>query len=73
MLTSLGSGVIWRVYRDPGYSNQDIAYVIHYEHLTGVWLVGHSYGGAVITGVAERVPECTAELVYLDGYVLYHG
>ena len=31
-----------------------------------VILVGHSYGGMVITGVADRVPERIAQLIYLD-------
>ena len=36
---------------------QDIVNVLEYEELTDVILVGHSYGGMVITGVAERVPQ----------------
>ena len=44
----------------------DVAAVLHYEDLTGVILVGHSYGGMVITGVAEQVPDRIAQLVYLD-------
>ena len=35
----------------------------------GVVLVGHSYGGTVITAVADRVPERVAALVYLDAFV----
>ncbi len=44
----------------------DIVNVLHYEDLSQVILVGHSYGGMVITGVAERVPERIAMLVFLD-------
>jgi pimeloyl-ACP methyl ester carboxylesterase len=36
-------------------------------------LVGHSYGGMVITGVADRVPERVAALVYLDALVPHDG
>jgi pimeloyl-ACP methyl ester carboxylesterase len=44
----------------------DILGVLKYEDLTEVILVGHSYGGMVITGVADRAPERIRELVYLD-------
>ena len=36
---------------------EDITAVLEYEDLSGVVLAGHSYGGMVITAVAERVPE----------------
>ncbi len=52
---------------------QDILGVITYEDLQGVVLVGHSYGGMVITGVAEQVPEKVARLVYLDAMVPQDG
>jgi len=45
---------------------EDIANVLRYEDLRDVVLVGHSYGGMVITGVADRVPERLAQLIYLD-------
>ena len=35
----------------------------------GVVLVGHSYGGTVITAVADRVPDRVRALVYLDAFV----
>jgi pimeloyl-ACP methyl ester carboxylesterase len=38
-----------------------------------VLLVGHSYGGAVVTGVAERVPERLAHLFYVDAFVPEDG
>jgi pimeloyl-ACP methyl ester carboxylesterase len=44
----------------------DIANVIFYHDLKGVILAGHSYGGMVITGVADRIPERLNYLVYLD-------
>lgn len=45
---------------------QDVVNVLFYEDLTDVILVGHSYGGMVITGVADRCPERLQQLVYLD-------
>ncbi|RAY17145.1 alpha/beta hydrolase [Actinomadura craniellae] len=45
---------------------QDIGAVLHYEDLREVILVGHSYGGMVVTGVADRMAERVGRLVYLD-------
>jgi pimeloyl-ACP methyl ester carboxylesterase len=45
---------------------QDVVNVLFYEDLNDVILVGHSYGGNVITGVADRAPERLQQLVYLD-------
>jgi pimeloyl-ACP methyl ester carboxylesterase len=45
---------------------QDVVNVLFYEDLHDVILVGHSYGGNVITGVADRAPERLQQLVYLD-------
>lgn len=45
---------------------QDVVNVILFERLHHVILVGHSYGGMVISGVADRVPERLAKLIYLD-------
>jgi pimeloyl-ACP methyl ester carboxylesterase len=44
----------------------DIVKVLEFEDLQGVILVGHSYGGMVITGVADRVTDRIGHLVYLD-------
>ncbi len=44
----------------------DVVNVLEFEDLTDVTLVGWSYGGMIITGVAERVPERLAQLVYLE-------
>jgi len=52
---------------------QDILGVIDYEDLSGFVLVGHSYGGAVVTGVADAVPERVGSLVYLDAFVPENG
>jgi len=45
---------------------RDIVAVLHYEDLRDVILVGHSYGGMVITGVADRAADRIGRLVYLD-------
>ncbi len=51
----------------------DVVNLLHYEDLTGVVLVGWSYGGSVVTGVADRAPERIAHLVYLDADVPRDG
>src|SRR5262249_27855053 len=45
---------------------RDITAVLHYEDLRDVILVGHSYGGMVITGVADRASDRVGRLVFLD-------
>ena len=52
---------------------RDILGVIKYEELSNIVLVGHSYGGMVITGVADAVPDKIAALVYLDAFVPENG
>ena len=52
---------------------QDIVMLMHYEDLRAVILVGHSYAGMVITGVADEVPERLAHLVYFDAFVPQNG
>ena len=47
----------------------DVVNTILWEDLHDVILVGHSYGGMVITGVADRIPERIRRLVYLDAFV----
>lgn len=44
----------------------DIVNLLEYEDLTDVVLAGHSYGGMVITGVADRALDRVGHLVYLD-------
>lgn len=51
----------------------DIAAVILSEELDNVVLVGHSFGGHVINGVADRMPQLLRQLIYLDGLVVQHG
>jgi pimeloyl-ACP methyl ester carboxylesterase len=52
---------------------QDVVNILFYEDLRDVILVGHSYGGMVITGVADRCPERLRHLVYLDAAVPSDG
>jgi pimeloyl-ACP methyl ester carboxylesterase len=52
---------------------QDVCEWIEAGELQRVVLVGHSYGGMVITGVADRLAGCIARLVYLDAVVPSSG
>lgn len=51
----------------------DIVNVFRFEDLHDVILVGHSYGGMVISGVAEQVPDRIRRLIYLDAFVPNNG
>jgi pimeloyl-ACP methyl ester carboxylesterase len=51
----------------------DVVNLIHWEELTDVVLCGHSYGGCVITGAADRIAERIKALVYLDAFILGDG
>jgi len=51
----------------------DVMGAIQYERLNELVLVGHSYGGMVVTGVADRLPERIRTLVYLDAFVPQPG
>jgi pimeloyl-ACP methyl ester carboxylesterase len=51
----------------------DIAGLMRYEELENVLLVGHSYGGMVITGAADREPGHVAGMIYLDAFVPESG
>jgi pimeloyl-ACP methyl ester carboxylesterase len=52
---------------------QDVIGIIDDADLSDIVLVGNSYGGVVISGVADRVPEKVASLVYLDAFVPENG
>ena len=52
---------------------QDVLGVLKFENLRNVVLIGHSYGGAVATGVADRAPEQIAQIIYLDAFVPKDG
>lgn len=51
----------------------NIANLIRWEELSDVVLCGHSYGGCVITGVADRIPDRIGALVYLDAFIPKNG
>jgi pimeloyl-ACP methyl ester carboxylesterase len=51
----------------------DIVNVIKWERLKDFVLVGHSYGGNVITGVAEQVEPAIRSIVFLDAFVPENG
>ncbi len=48
---------------------RDVLNVIAFEGLDDIVLVGHSYGGQIITAVADAVPDKIRSLVYLDAFV----
>ena len=52
---------------------QDILNVIKFEDLNDIVLLGHSYGGMVATGVADRARERVTQLIYLDAFVPRDG
>src|SRR5215218_3048420 len=51
----------------------DVVKLIEFEDLHDVVLLGHSYGGLVVTGAADRIPERISQLVYLDTAPLPDG
>jgi pimeloyl-ACP methyl ester carboxylesterase len=56
-----------------GTFTTDIVNVIEAEELNGIVLVGHSFGGNAISGVADVMPERIRHLVYLDSLVVEGG
>ena len=48
---------------------EDVLNVIKYEDLRDIVLVGHSYGGMVATGVADRARARVTQLIYVDAFV----
>jgi len=52
---------------------RDIIGLIESEELREVILVGHSYGGIVITGVAAQIPKRLKQLIYLDAVLVEDG
>lgn len=51
----------------------DVLGVIKYESLENIVLVGHSYSGFVISGVAEIIPGKIRSIVFLDAFVPRNG
>ena len=52
---------------------EDMLAVIKYEDLRDFVLIGHSYGGMVATGVADRARDKVRQLIYLDAFVPSDG
>lgn len=52
---------------------QDVLAVLEFEDLTDVTLLGHSYGGMVATGVADKAPGRIARVVYIDAFAPKDG
>ena len=52
---------------------EDVLGVFRFERLDNVVLAGHSYGGMVITGVADRIADTVRALAYLDAFVPEDG
>ena len=52
---------------------QDVVGAIEMEDLRDIVLIGHSYGGMVATGVADRVRGRIAQLIYLDAFAPRNG
>jgi len=52
---------------------KDVVNMILFEDLKNIILVGHSYGGMVITGVADSIPDRIAQMIYLDAFVPEDG
>jgi len=51
----------------------DVLGAIGCERLSDIVLVGHSYGGCVISGVAEAVPDKIRSIVFLDAFIPNNG
>jgi pimeloyl-ACP methyl ester carboxylesterase len=51
----------------------DVVNLIKWEELSDVVLCAHSYGGSVISGVADQIPDRIRALVFLDAFLLENG
>jgi pimeloyl-ACP methyl ester carboxylesterase len=58
---------------DLDFHINDILNVLKFEDLRDVVLIGHSYGGMVATGVADRARDRITQLIYLDAFVPEDG
>jgi pimeloyl-ACP methyl ester carboxylesterase len=52
---------------------RDVLQVLFYEDLREVILVGHSYGGVLITAAAEEATDRIERLIYLDAFIPRDG
>jgi pimeloyl-ACP methyl ester carboxylesterase len=72
------TGIAERSHVDPRTVNlsthiADITGLLRYEELENVLIVGHSYGGMVITGVVDQEPQRIAGMVYVDAFLPKSG
>jgi pimeloyl-ACP methyl ester carboxylesterase len=51
----------------------DVVNVIRWESLESFVLVGHSYGGWIVSGVAEQAEKKIASIVFLDAFMPENG
>ena len=51
----------------------DVVNVLKWEGLSDVVLCGHSYGGMVVSGVAEQIGSAIGSIVFLDAFVPENG
>ena len=51
----------------------DVVNLIKWEDLKDIVLVGHSYGGYIISGVAEQIADSVSSIVFLDAFVPENG
>lgn len=51
----------------------DVVNLIRWEELSDVVLCGHSYGGCVVSGAADQLPDRIRALVYVDAFVPENG
>lgn len=58
---------------DLDWQVNDVVQLLHYEDLRDAILVGHSYGGMVITGAADRATDRVGHRVYLDAAYPQNG
>jgi pimeloyl-ACP methyl ester carboxylesterase len=73
-LTGLGERAhLMRADIDLDFHIGDVVSLLQFEDLRDVILVGHSYGGMVITGVADRASDRVGKLVYLDAATPTNG
>jgi pimeloyl-ACP methyl ester carboxylesterase len=73
-LTGLGERAhLLRPDIDIGTHIADVINVIKWERLSDVVLCGHSYGGFIISGVAEQMAAATRSIVFLDAFLPHDG
>ncbi len=52
---------------------EDVVNHIIFENLSNIILVGHSFAGSVISGVADRLKDRIQKLIYFDAMILIDG